>query len=268
MSNKSKSEPLPQDPEAALAAQAVNTEPITAEVRTFEDELAALAQQDAAKEVVGNPTIGTQGGVFTVDKAEVGEVLQLVVVGDVFLNQYYEGDFDPENPSSPVCYAYGRTGHEADDMFPHEESEHQQCENCKVCPKNQWGTADKGPGKACKNVRMLSVVSADDIGLKGEAKVYNLKVPVTSTNNFKVVVKKVAETFKLPIFGVVLEVRLARHKQHQFHMEFKPIGRVDNIDTLRYWMERRGKLVTDMMVPYPKNGDRVEKEAPKRSGKY
>lgn len=111
----------------------------------------AAKQQKAAEALTsGSATISFRGGVLSVGGMErrSGEVRGIVLC---VMNErcYYEGDYDPDEPRTPICYAYG----EVDGVMPvapHEESTEPQADACKGCPHAEFGSAEKGRGQACR----------------------------------------------------------------------------------------------------------------------
>ncbi|MDY7033254.1 MAG: hypothetical protein SVY10_15275 [Thermodesulfobacteriota bacterium] len=50
-----------------------------------------------------------------------------------------------------------------DSIHPNLNSNDVQAKECRACPKNQWGTADKGNGKACKNMKRIYILCENDL---------------------------------------------------------------------------------------------------------
>src|SRR6202012_2084920 len=131
-----------------------------------------------------------------------------VVIDFVLENVYYEGKFDPETPTNPKCFAFGR---EDADMAPHEVStENGDAQNdvCKGCQWNEWGSAETGRGKACKNRRRLALIPAGAFNSKTNqltpydadefetATMGFLALPVTSVKAFSGYVKQLGASLK------------------------------------------------------------------------
>jgi len=117
-----------------------------------------------------------------------GNVLDVVVLSAINENNFYRGKYDPNNPASPVCYAFGSPTGDDEDMAPHDASPDKQSDHCRDCPQNEWGSADTGRGKACKNVVSLAMVTADALDspeAMAKAEVFYAKLPVTSGKAWK-----------------------------------------------------------------------------------
>src|ERR1017187_7596078 len=133
----------------------------------WDETLSRLAQESTqvvAGLAGGGNFVKTRGGLSYKDAPIPDNKMRVIVLDHVLCNTYYEGKFDPDDPTIPVCYAFGTNAHL---MAPHEDSEKAQSKQCEGCPQNEWGTADVGRGKACKNgVRLALMVEGDldDVG--------------------------------------------------------------------------------------------------------
>ena len=96
--------------------------------------------------------------------------LNMVVVDAASIARtYYEGTFDPENPSSPTCWS-------ADTRTPSEDvpEDQRKSARCTDCPMNVKGSG-QGETRACRFSQRLAVM------LEGEdEQVYQLQLPATS----------------------------------------------------------------------------------------
>jgi hypothetical protein len=130
-------------------------------------EIAAGAQRSAGG---GGKFFSTQAGVLQFDGTPLpGNQMAVIILADIMENSYYDGPFDPDTPASPVCFAFG---HDEEDMEPHEKVDQdayftRQNPQCHDCPRNEWGSADVGRGKACKNVMRLALIPAGQYKGKG-----------------------------------------------------------------------------------------------------
>jgi len=71
---------------------------------------------------------------------------------------FYSGKYNPDEPRTPVCYAYGEVDGGLPEE-PHEASTDKQSDACKGCPNAEWGTADVGRGQACRQSVKLALVA-------------------------------------------------------------------------------------------------------------
>lgn len=190
-----------------------------------EMEAAAVAQGSVETNTGGFKSISLKGGILSVDDNAVEDnELRVVILAAVHENQMYLGDFDPSTPASPACYAFGEN---EDEMAPNPEHNmvDKQADLCSGCWANEWGSADKGKGKACKNVRRLMVVTEDaleDADTIAEAEMRMMKLPVMSVKNWTNYVKNtLAEDVKRPSWGVVTLIKLVPDAKSQFKVQFK-----------------------------------------------
>lgn len=226
----------------------------------FEERLRQQAQvATAIEENVGSggQMIGTRGGRLSFGGAEVpGNKMNVVIIDHVLENHLYEGRFDPETPQSPICFAFGRS---ENDMAPHENSAEPQHDACKGCPMNEWGSADTGSGKACKNVRRLALITEDQLDDVGSAQVAYLKVPVTSVKGWAGYVRQLSNTLERPPMGVVTEISLVPDPKSQFKMQFKLVEPIEDGDVLEALFEKQDVVSTEITFPYAPPGDEDEK---------
>jgi hypothetical protein len=158
------------------------------------DEVLAAKAKQAAKVVssIGGGSknvLSFKGGKLSYQGGNVpGNALNVVVVSAVNENNFFEGRYDPNNPSSPTCYAWGSPDGDDAHMKPHEKAPNPQSNECQSCPNNEWGSAETGRGKACKNVVSLAMVSEDaleSVEALQAAEVFYAKLPVTSGKSWK-----------------------------------------------------------------------------------
>jgi hypothetical protein len=239
-----------------------------------------------AKAVTGTPTgqfVGTQGGVFTVDKVPVpNNELECIAVEHIFENALYEGDFSSDNPQPPICFALGDV--EAD-LAPDALSEEPQVGKgspnpeatcCAECPNNEYGSSEKGRGKACKNGRRVGIIASDAVetGVV-EAAVHYLKVPPTSLAAWDGYVKQMADTLHRPPFALVTSIKLVPPPPGKlgFRFEIKLKQRIEDLDGVDEQvfadLEAKHLLVKEAIgFPYqPMSAeDRAAARAPKTKG--
>jgi hypothetical protein len=196
---------------------------MSTEIVNYQDRLAAMAKKATEVERPVGATIGTRAGILTYGGSPIpGNKLDCIIIASTHANAYYEGKFDPDNISSPACYAYGE---EETDMRPHPTAAKPQAESCAECPMNKWGsgTRDGVPtkGKACKNSRSLALIPANTKPEEiADAEVAILKLPVMSVGNFSQYVGKVAALANRPPLGVVTTIGTVPDVKSQFKVTF------------------------------------------------
>jgi len=240
-------------------------------VANYDEELAKYAQASAKSvaHVAQGSFVGTRGGILSFNGSPVpGNELDVIIIDFVNENDFFSGKFDPDTPQPPICYAFSRDpDNEEDPMRPHEKASEPQSEACKGCEQNEWGSADTGRGKACKNTYRLAVILASSLegGAEGikDAEVAYIKPPVTSGKGFAGFVKSL-KGMSLPPFMVVTTVSLVPDASTQFKMLFQvadgqDVGR-EHIPAL---IAKRKVVEEQIVFPYPEPG---EAPAPKRGG--
>lgn len=252
----------------------------------WQEEMAKAAAAAAAMEesTATGSFFGTKGGILTWQDARLpGNRMAVVILDHVLENVYFTGEYDPDTPQAPVCFAFGRDEAE---LAPHEavsttEGFSQQCESCKGCEFNKFGSAEKGRGKACRNTRRLAMISAGTIDKAGafepfddeeklkKATIGYMKLPVTSVKGFAGFVKSVSATLGRPPFGVYAEVRLEPDEKNQFTVIVEALGEVPD-ELMPVVLERHREAAASIIFPYTPIDESAEpaaKTAPKRGAK-
>ena len=238
----------------------------TKAVANWSERLAGYATEVAATEqTAGGKFISTKGGRLSIGGAEVpGNKMTVVVLDHIMENHHYTERFNPDQPTSPVCFAFGRNEAE---MVPHENSSEPGSDACKGCPLNEWGSADVGKGKACKNIRRLAVITEDGLEDIENAEVAFLKIPVTSVKAWAGYVQAVANNLKRPPFGVVTEVSLVPDASTQFRMQFKLVEAIEDGDALEALIARREQVASEIAFPY-QPAEEAAAPVQKKPGKF
>lgn len=103
--------------------------------------------------------IGLKNKMFTLPDGQSSPgPLECIVLDFAWFLVHYPGVYNSANPQKPNCFATGRENPEGGELLPHKSVEKPLGKTCKECPKNQWGSAATGKGKACKNQRRLILV--------------------------------------------------------------------------------------------------------------
>jgi hypothetical protein len=215
------------------------------------DRLAQFATQ--AQQAEAAPTgsfVTTRSGVLQWQgQAVAGNKLDVVVVDSIYENTYYVDDFDPDNPASPVCFAFA---HDDKELAPHPESSQPQHDTCKGCPMNEFGSADRGKGKACKNSRRLAMVPAIPLDAASIeiAEIAFLKLPVTSTKNWANYVNTLATLDRRPPFAVVTTIGAQPDPKTQYKITFTKQGLVNDGEVLGALIKRHEGQTATPTAPY------------------
>jgi hypothetical protein len=259
----------------------------------WDEELAKQAEQSAAMEASagGGQFFSLKSGVLSWQDAPLpNNQMAVIIVDHVMENVFYEGEYDSQNPMGPTCFAFGR---DESKLAPHKvvvEAHNQQCGAsglCAGCPQNEWGSADKGRGKACKNTRRLALLPAGTFSQNGKLELINddehyastpigyLKLPVTSVKGFGGFVKQVAGTLRRPPHGIVTKVRVQPDGKDQFKVLFEPLVNVPD-SLMGVIMKRHEETKSVIEFPYQPNeaepaakrGAKPAKTAKRQARKY
>jgi hypothetical protein len=235
----------------------------------WDEELAKDAEE--AADITGTTSgkfVGTRGGTLTIDGVEVeNNEVNVIVVGHIFENDFYEGKYDADNLSSPSCFAFGTK--EAD-MKPHADSTNPQSESCVSCWANKFKSADNNKGKACQNRRRFATLPEDVLegGDIENSDVRYWRTPPTSSANMDTYVKRMKDTFKRPPYALVTHIKLVPDKKSTFKMTFDLVkgedAKITDNDTLYDLREKHKLVMKEIDFPYTA---KVEEEKPARGGK-
>lgn len=226
---------------------------------TWQERLAGLAQDAVKTEEsvsAGNFLSFKSGQLSYQGNAVQGNALDVIVLDHILENCFYGRRYDPDNPTPPVCYAFGTT---EDDLAPHEKSAEPQHETCSGCPMNEFETADQGKGKACKNTRRLGLIPADNLDPEAleSVEVAFAKLPVTSVKGWASYVRTLATLEKKPPLGFVTRLSVVPDAKSQFKVMFNKVEALDE-DVLGVVLQRHDEVHDNIAFPYPE----ASEEAP------
>lgn len=230
-------------------------------------KIAAAAQRASGG---GGKFFSMRAGQLTYDGIPLpGNQMAVIILADTMENSYYDTPFDPDTPTSPRCFAFSKDESElephaavdADDYF---ERQH---DTCNGCPRNEWGSARTGKGKACSNVMRLAMIpageykkgagrnSALELGMYDEpehfekADVAYMKLPVMSVKNYGNYVRGTAAELSRPPHGVFTNVVIEPDPKSQFRVVFEVIGPVPN-ELMAIVMKRHAATQDSIGFPY------------------
>lgn len=210
----------------------------------------------------GGSFISTRGGRLAFNGAEIpGNKMNVIVIDHILENHMFAGRYDPDTPQSPVCFAFGTN---EDEMKPHEKSSEPQHDICRGCPMNEFGTADTGKGKACKNIRRLAIITEDQLDNIEDAQVAYLKIPVTSVKGWAGYVRQLSSTLQRPPFGVITEISIVPDSKSQFKVQFKLVETIDDADMFEALFAKRDIVKNEIAFPYAPPSEEEEDERPQR----
>lgn len=252
-----------------MARRKANNE--TQALAKFDEAFAASARrmQDHADDFGGGKFISVRAGQLMVDGAPVqGNQVAVVVLDSLRENVYYVGDFDPDDPQPPVCYAF--SGDEGP-MAPHPKAQQAQSAACKGCRWNEYGTATKRKGKACKNRIRVAVLSGgtmargafeafDDPEHFASDGIYQLSIPPTSGKAWKQYLNGIGGVHPVKLFTLISVIP---DQKDQWHLQFTKLDKVptDLYPALRSRIDEARESISQ---PYPEPS---EEERPAKRGR-
>lgn len=175
---------LPADINAAIAAQ-----------------IAAI--QERVSQPGGSKITVTQSKTFKLPSGlETPRPIDLVIVDFMYMNAFYTTAYDRNTITPPACFALNPSDR---GMIPSDNSPEAQAGSCTGCPKNEFGSASKGKGKACSNSVLLAVLPADFMD-DPEQPLMILKVSATGLRPFNGYVSSLATSLRTAPWGVTTTV--------------------------------------------------------------
>jgi hypothetical protein len=243
------------------------------------DQLAAEAAVASKMEAATSSSayFSLKSGVLSLGGNPIPGNSMIVIIADYIMeNVYYAEGYDPDNLTPPECFAFGKD----DEMKPHDvvfENGTNPHDKCIGCPKNEWGSAERGAGKACSNKRRLALLPAGTIE-NGKIKPFTkasqleesalglLKLPVMSVKGFSSYVKQVAVALKRPPHGLITKVSLVPDAKSQFRVMFEAVSEVPD-ELMGVVMLRREEASAALNVPYSMEQEEREAKPSKFRGK-
>jgi len=181
----------------------------------------------------------------------------IVVDAAEIARTYYEGAYDPEKTSRPVCWS-----HDTRAPAPEVPEDQRQAARCADCPMNVKGSG-QGNSRACRFSQRLAVM------LEGELdKVYQLQLPAASIFGqadgnklpLQAYAKYLAE-HKTPIQGVVTAMYFDDNSESP-KLFFKPTRMVNDEETTALLSHIDGEEVKRAITLTVSQADRSEETKP------
>lgn len=254
----------------------------TTAVTNWDAEMAAQAEAAAAMEANtgGGNYFSLKGGILSLNDAPIpNNQMAVVIIDSIIENVMYEGAYDPNVLTPPLCFALGR---DEATLAPHKtvvEHDQAQHDNCRGCPMNVFGTADKGKGKACGNRRRLAMIPAGEFDTQGRFSMFDdedhfqsapaafMKLPTMSVKGYGAFVKQVSGTLRRPPHGIFTKVKVVPDARSQFKVVFEPIAAVPN-NIIPFVMKRNKEIGPMIEQPYNLDvEDRAPDAAPAKGGR-
>jgi hypothetical protein len=188
-----------------------------------------LAAQKGQLGALPSNKISTKDKTFTLpDGQSSTKPMEVVVLDFVWFMANYPGAFNANNPQQPNCFAVGRERPDGGDLKPHDTSAEPQHGDCKECPKNQWGSAATGKGKACKNQRRLIIVPPD---ADEETEPMTMYVSPGALKNFDAYVSRLKNEHNMLPAQVITEISFDENQSYS-SLKFKLVEKHGNMNLM------------------------------------
>lgn len=212
-------------------------------------QLSARMQQYLAEQQAGEKSFGggglkflsTAGKTFKFEGQPIANnALAVIILDSIAVNVLYREKWNPDKPSVPSCFAFGRRD---TDMKPHEEAVEKVSPNCTMCRLSKFGSAveiawkKSTRGCGCNMIRRLALLSIGEVLKDGKIKldaddintseICYLNVPVTSVANFKAYKDKVEKIkhngINAPLCFVATRIGIVDDENSMWKMTFEEI---------------------------------------------
>lgn len=238
--------------EAALNLPALPDD-LVAEFGSIVNEESAIAQAATG----GWPFISTANGTFSHPSAgDIGPEVELIVLAAVRANYYYAGRYDPSQQNPVTCYAVTADFANLSKMAPPPELPSRIADQCLGCEKNEFGSDDRGRGKACRNYFVLACLSGGvgdmDADRLDKAEGSRLRIPPTSLAQFAQFSARMNKMFpNRPLFAFRTRFVIEKDAKVQFRVLPEVIEPITDDDILRTLVVRRAEGREQLLTPPP-----------------
>jgi hypothetical protein len=173
---------------------------------------------------------------FALPDGQKGPTIEVVILDFVWFMVNYPGVYNSNDPKKPNCFAVGRDNpepkHGEVGLKPHPSSADPQGTDCATCPKNEWGSAGTGRGKACKNQRRLVVLAPDADAGSEPMSVY---VSPGGLKYFDAYVARLQNEHGLLPVQVITKISFDPNQTYPL-LNFALVGKHDNMNL--FWAKR------------------------------
>lgn len=200
----------------------------------------ALQQEKMAAMQTGPNLISFKGGQLIVDNVPIpGGEAEVFVLAQQAERAYYAGEYDPSKPQVPACYSF-------DLEAPHPEAADPQNMTCEGCPQNEWGSALRGKGKACRESARVAIVPAT--APLETSPMYQCSFPITSMGSVKEFLGRCAQSGKLA-GEFKTRLKVVPDPKSFFKASLTPLQTVEQ--PMRVLIERMAQARDMLLSPYP-----------------
>jgi hypothetical protein len=219
----------------------------------------AVGKQASAKlpQQSGN-FISFRGGSPSLGGVNLPNPLPLVILSYDAERAYYSKPYQPDVMATPDCYSY-------DSLVPHAKAKVPQADKCSECRFNEFGSAQNGKGKACKEGAKFAAIHADALESPEKiaaATIVQGRLSVLNAKGFRNYVGYFEDAGQ-PIWGSVSQLTVTPDSKSQYAVAFSNIvADLDDtdLDAIAVRVDEAEKMLAQ---PYPDLEDAAPKAAPK-----
>jgi hypothetical protein len=210
--------------------------------------------------------ISFRGGTPTLGGVSLPNPLPLVILAYEHERAYYVKPYQPDVMAVPDCYSY-------DGEKPHAKAKVPQADRCKDCRFNEFGSAQNGKGKACKEGAKFAAIHADALATPEKiaaATVIQGRLSVLNSKGFRNYVGYFEEA-EQPIWRSVSQLTVTPDSKSQYAVTFSNVvAELDDtdLDAIAVRVDEAEKLLAQ---PYPdldEPAPAAPKGAPARKRKF
>ena len=217
------------------------------ELAAWQSALAESAKTIAHNEGSDSSAITIQHGAMMYHEQPIpNNELDVIIIGAAAENCYYDGPYDPDNISSPACFAQGL---DPKNLIPHENVAEPINDSCNGCAYNEFGS--KGKGKMCKNYRKLIMIPAgtapEDVPT---AEMAYLKVSPTSVKNWSKYVQQLVASAGIPPWAATTKIKVVPDKKTIHQVTFQGLGPIEDEAMLSAIHGRIEEAEAKLLQPY------------------
>jgi hypothetical protein len=201
--------------------------------------------------------ISFRGGTPSLGGVTLPNPLPLVILAYDAERAYYSKPYQPDVMATPDCYSY-------DSVAPHEKAKIPQADVCAQCRFNEFGSAQNGKGKACKEGAKFAAIHADALESPEKiaaATIIAGRLSVLNSKGFRNYTGYFEEAGQ-PIWMSVTQLTVQPDSKSQYAVTFSNIvADLDDadLDALAIRVDEAEKLLAQ---PYPDVEEQAAARAP------
>jgi hypothetical protein len=162
--------------------------------------------------------ISFRGGSPSLGGVNLPNPLPLVILAYGYERTYYSKPYQPDVLSAPDCYSF-------DGETPHEKSKVPQADRCATCRFNEFGSAQNGKGKGCKEGARFAAIHADALESPEKiagATIVQGRLSVLNSKGFRQYVGYFEEA-EQPIWASVTQLSVTPDSKSQYAVNFSNV---------------------------------------------